>query len=106
AIIEKQRATAIVEPEHAEKKSHVADAGGDEGLLCGRRGARSLNPETDQQIRCKPDEFPKYEKQEQTVRDDQAEHRPGEEREIRKEAREIFIAGHVADAEDKDTKPN
>src|SRR5437899_6802308 len=45
AIIEKQRATAIVEPEHAEKKSHVADAGGDEGLLCGCRGARSLNPE-------------------------------------------------------------
>src|SRR5205809_2210957 len=59
AIVEKQCATAIVEPQQSEKKSHVADAGGDEGFLCGRRGAGSLNPEADEQIRREPDEFPK-----------------------------------------------
>jgi hypothetical protein len=97
-------ATSIVKPEHSEEKTKVTDASGDERLLCGRRGAGSLNPEADEQIRREPDEFPKHEKEKQTVRDNQPEHRSGEKRQVRKEAGEIFIVGHVADAEDKDAQ--
>src|SRR5262249_61887159 len=42
AVVEKQCATAIVEPEHSEKKTHVTDARGDECFFCCRGGARSL----------------------------------------------------------------
>src|SRR5436309_616414 len=48
AIVKKQCAIAIVEPEHSEKKSHVTDARGDECFLCGRCRARSLDPEADE----------------------------------------------------------
>ena len=96
----------MIEPEHAEKKSHVADARGDERFLCGGRGARSLDPEPNQQIGSEPDEFPANEKKKQTVRDDYAEHCAGEKREISEEAGEIFVVGHVANAEDKNTEPN
>src|SRR5437899_9656160 len=74
AIIEEQCATAIVEPEHPEKKSHVADARGNECLLCSGRSVRSLDPESDEQIRSEPDKFPEDKKQEQTVGNDNAEH--------------------------------
>src|SRR5205814_5099355 len=104
-IIKEQCATAAVEPENAEKKSHVTDARGDESLFCRRRGARLLNPKSDQQIRCKPDQFPANEKKKQTVRDDHAEHRAGEERKICEEPGEIFVLGHVANAEDKNAQP-
>src|SRR5262249_2665092 len=77
AIIEEQCATAIVEPEHTKKKSHVADPRRNERLLCGCRGARSLDPESDEQIRSEADKLPKDENQKQTVGDDQAEHRCG-----------------------------
>src|SRR5438067_1656999 len=80
AIIEEQCATAIVEPEHPEKKSHVADARGNECLLCSGRSVRSLDPESDEQIRSEPDKFPEDKKQEQTVGNDNAEHCAGEER--------------------------
>jgi hypothetical protein len=43
-------------------------------------------------------------KRKQTVRYDDAEHRSGK-REIGKEAGEIFVVGHVADAEDKMQRP-
>ena len=80
-IVEEQRAAAVIEPEHAEEKSDVADARGDERFLrrCGR--ARFVNPEPNQQIRREPDQFPANEEQEQAVRDDHAEHRGGEKRE-------------------------
>ena len=104
AIVKKQCAAAIVEPEHSEKESDVADARGDERFLCRRRRARSLNPESDEQIGREPDQFPKHEEQEQAVRDNHAEHRGGEEREIREEAGEILVVRHVADAEDKNAQ--
>ena len=37
------------------------------------------NPKPDQQIRREPDQFPANEEQQQTVGDDDAEHRGGEE---------------------------
>src|SRR5262245_40612600 len=90
AIVEEQCATAIVQPEHAEKKSHVADPRGDERLLCSRRGARSVDPEADKQIRREPNEFPENEKKEKNVRHDQTEHSASKERQILKEAGDMI----------------
>src|SRR5260370_8329876 len=106
AIVKEKCAAAAVEPDHPEKKSHVADTRGDECLLCSGRGTRSLDPEPDQQIGSEPDKFPKNEKQKQTVRDDQPEHRAGEEREIREKAGEIFVIAHQAAPEDKNPNPH
>ena len=101
AIVKEQCAAAAVEPEHSEEKSDVADARGDERFLCRGRRARFVNPESDQQIRREPDQFPADEEKQQAVRDDHAEHRGGEKREIGEEAGEILVVGHVADAEDE-----
>ena len=60
-----------------------------------------FDPKTDQQIGREPDQFPANEKQQQTVRDDDAEHRRGEKREVSEEAGEVFVVGHVADAENE-----
>src|SRR5436189_103308 len=96
AIVKKKCAAAIVQPEHAEKKSHVADARSDERLLCGSRRARSLDPEPDQQIRRKPHQFPENKKQNQAIRDNEAEHRAREKGEISKEPNEVHVLSHVA----------
>src|SRR5205814_7996741 len=106
AIIKEQCATAAVEPENAEKKSHVTDASGDECLFRCSRCTRLLNPKSDQQIRRESDQFPADEKKKQTVRDDHAEHRAGEKRKIREEPDKILVLGHVADAEDKNAEPD
>ena len=47
---------------------------------------------SNQQIRREPDQFPADEKKQQAVRDDDAEHRGGEKREISEEAGEVFVA--------------
>ena len=78
-VIKEQRAAAVVEPEHPEEESDVADARGDKRLFRrggGARVARIQNPI--EQIRGEPDQFPANEEQEQTVRDDHAEHCAGE----------------------------
>src|SRR5207237_9740421 len=67
-------------------------------------GDRSLYPKPDKQGGIGPTQFPTNEKQKQTVRHDQAEHRAGEERQVREETGEIFVLGHVADAEDKNAE--
>src|SRR5690349_16378836 len=101
AVVKKQRAATIVEPQHSKKKSHVTDTRGDECFLCGCCGRRSLDPETNEQIRREPHKFPKHEKQQQTVRNNHSEHRAGEERQISKKPGEISVVSHVADAEHK-----
>jgi hypothetical protein len=63
AIVEEKSATAAVEPEDAEKKSEVADSRGDKGFPRCSRGARLVNPETDQKIGGEADQFPADEKQ-------------------------------------------
>ena len=45
-----------------------------------------------------------HEKQQQAVRDNHAEHRAREERQIREETGEILVVSHVADAEDKNAQ--
>jgi hypothetical protein len=101
AIIKKKSATAAVEPEDAEEKSKVADARRDERLLGRGRCARFVNPEPDQEIRGEPDEFPADKEEEQAVGNDHAEHGSGEKREVGEEAGEIFVARHVAFAENE-----
>src|SRR5438552_4778961 len=80
SIVKEQCAAAIVEPKHPEKKSHVANARSNERLFCSGRCTRSLDPEPDEQVGGEPHQLPKNEKEQQTVRDDQPEHRAGEER--------------------------
>jgi hypothetical protein len=60
-IVKKKCAAAIVEPQHAEKKPHVADARGDERLFCCSGCTWSLDPKPDEQIRREPDQFPEHE---------------------------------------------
>src|SRR6266480_6569387 len=81
-IVEEKCAAAVIERKHAEEKSHVSDTRGEECLFCRSRGARTLDPESDEQIRSEPDKFPKNEKQKQTIRDNQAEHGAGKKREV------------------------
>ena len=104
AIVEKQRAAAPVKPEHAEKKSEIADARGDERFFRRGRGAGPIDPEADEEIGGESDQFPANKKKQQTVCDDDAEHRGGEKRKVCKKAGEVFVVGHVADAENKNAK--
>src|SRR5579871_2915748 len=91
----------MIEPEHPDQESKVANAGDDEGLF--RRGGRLglVEPEPDEQIRREAHQFPAAEKQQEAVRDDDAEHRGGEEAEKAEESRKIFVLMHVAETEDK-----
>src|SRR5205085_11639660 len=98
-VVENQSATLVIEPQNAEKKSHVPDTSGDERFFCGGRGARPFNPEADQQIRRETNQLPKNKEQEQTVGHDDAQHCAGEKRKISEEPGEMFVVRHVADAE-------
>ena len=61
-IVKQKRAAVVIEPKDPEKKSEITDARGDEGFL-GRGGrARSLDPESDEQVGRKPNQFPANEK--------------------------------------------
>src|SRR5438094_389083 len=81
----------VITPEDAEKKSHVADARGNERFFRRSCGARPVDPKSNEQIRREPDQFPKNEQQKQTVRDDDAKHCAGKKRQIRKETRKVFV---------------
>ena len=101
-IVKEQCARCRVEPEHPEQEPHVADAGRDERLLCGRGGLGLVEPETDEQVGREPDEFPADERQQQAVGKDDPEHRGGEQRQKAEKPREVFVLLHVADAVDED----
>src|SRR5436190_17492792 len=94
----------MIQPKHAEKESEIADARSNKGFLRRGGGARTFDPEADQQIRSESNQFPANEKQEQAVCDDHSEHCAGKERKISEKAGEVFIARHVADAENKNAK--
>jgi len=103
--LKEKRAAPAIKPQHSEEKSHVADARGDERLFCSRRRARLLDPKSNEANTTRAPQAPKDEKQKQTVGNNQPEHRTGEERKVRKEPGEIFVLGHVTDAENKNAKP-
>src|SRR5439155_20062442 len=104
AILKEQCPAAVIKPENSEKESHVADARGDKRFFCRSRSARALDPETDQQIRRESDELPKNKEEKQTVSDDHAQHRAGKKRQVSKKPTEIFVFGHVADAENENAE--
>ena len=74
AIIKEQGAALVIQPQNPEKKSHVADAGGDERFPGRGRRGWTFNPKADQQIRRQTDQFPKNKEQQQTVGDNDAKH--------------------------------
>ena len=63
-----------------------------------------MKPEADEEIACEAHQLPAHEEQQQVVRDDEAEHRGGEERQETEEPREVLVVAHVADAEDEDER--
>ncbi len=63
-------------------------------------------PESNQQVGREPNQFPANEKQQETIRNDQPEHRRREQREKTKEACEILVVGHVADAVNENQEPD
>ena len=65
-----------------------------------------MNPETDEQIGREPHQFPANEQEQQTVRDNHAEHRRGEEGEVGEETRKVLVPRHVAFAENENPKPD
>ena len=105
-VVEQERARLRVEPQDAQKKSEVANARDDKRLLRRRRGARFVIPETNQQIRRQPDQFPADEQQQQAVRDGQAEYRRGEQRHETEKPSEVVVVGHVPDAVNEDQHSN
>src|SRR5690606_8581243 len=63
-------------------------------------------PVIDQQIRTDPHQFPKNEKQNQTVRQNQADHRKHEQRKPAEKPRLAFVFLHVTERKDVDKKPD
>src|SRR5438477_2352031 len=105
-IVKEKRATAAVKPEQAKEKSQVADASGNERFFCRRCGAWSLNPKSNEQIGRQSNQLPADKQKKQAVRNNEPEHCTGEKRKVSEEAHEIFVAGHVTSAEEKDAKPD
>ena len=101
-VVEKQRAGFGVEPDHAEEEDEVTDAGGNEGFLGGGGGFGLGVPEADEEVGSKADDLPAHEEEQEAVRDDDAEHGSGEEREKTEEAGEVLVVLHVAGAVDED----
>src|SRR5882672_5099297 len=101
AIIEKERARRVIEPQHAEQQAEVANAGREKGLLGGGSGGRFVKPEADEQVRGETYEFPADEEQQEAVGDEQPEHRGGEEAQETEELFEVRVVLHVAEAEDE-----
>src|SRR6478735_6590251 len=61
-VVKQKGAAVVVEPKHPEKEPKIADARGDESFLRRSGGARSLDPEANQQIGRKSNQFPANEK--------------------------------------------
>src|SRR4029077_574717 len=74
------------------------------GFLCSGGGARTFDPETDQQIGNESNALPANDKEEAAVCDNHSKHCAGKERKISEKAGEVFVACHVADAENKNAK--
>ena len=102
-VVKEERTGRIVEPE-AEQEPEVADARGDEGFFRGVGGGRFVKPETDEQIGGETDEFPADEHEQETIGDEQAEHRRGEETQEAEELFKVLIFLHVAEAENEDER--
>jgi len=81
----------------AEGETEIADAIDDERLDRGGIGGGPVAPEADQQVRHQADAFPAEEQLDEIVGGDQRQHGESEQAQIRHEARDRRILGHVAD---------
>src|SRR5436189_117223 len=79
-VVKEKRAAAAVKPEQAKEKSQVADASGNERFFCRRCGAWSPHPKSNEQIGRQSNQLPADEQKKQAVRNNEPEHRNGEER--------------------------
>ena len=86
----------------ADREEQVTDAVDDHRLDRRRIGGRPVIPVVDEQIGDEADPFPAEEQLQQVVRRHQHQHREGEQRYIREEARRGLVMRHVADAVDMD----
>ncbi len=69
-------------------------------LIAAALGGRPVVPEADEQVRREADALPTEEHLDEIVGGHQREHREGEKREIREEARAVRILVHIADGID------
>ena len=99
-----QRPGLIKEKKHRSHKAEVANAIYDKGLLAGGGSGRAFKPETDEQIRARPDAFPPEEHQHKVVRQHEHEHGEHEQVQIREEEGEPWVTVHVPDGEHVDQR--
>ena len=86
------------------KNATSPSTGHDKGLLSRLGGAELLVPETDEQIRRKPDQLPEDVKLKHGRGDGQGHHGPGEQGLKGIVAGEPGVAGHVAEGIDLNEK--
>ncbi len=101
-LVHVQRAEGLVQHEHAEQETRVADAVGDEGLLAGARIGQVVEPEADQQVRGQADAFPADEQHQHRAAEHQQQHEEQEQVQVGEEAAEALVVRHVADRVDVD----
>ena len=85
-------------------EAEIADAVDDESLDRRGVGGRLLVPEADEEIARQSDALPAEEHLNEVVGGHERQHREGEEREIREEARSMRILVHVADRIEMDER--
>jgi hypothetical protein len=78
-----------------ENEAEIPHSVDDERLLAGVCGGLLSEPESDQEIRAKPDALPSHEHQEIVVRKHQRQHREHEEVQVRKEAIKPRVVVHI-----------
>ena len=99
-----QRAGGAKEQEHSDEEAEITDAVGDEGLLAGTGVGAVLVPEANQEVAGQPHAFPTDEYHGQVVAQDQEQHRPTEQIQVREEAWVVLLVGHVAHRIDVDER--
>ncbi len=105
-IIKQQRARLSVEPHHSQQQAKVPHPRGKERLFCRCSRRRPFIPEPNQQVRRQPHNLPTHKQQQQAVGDQQAEHRPGKQREEAEKPREVFVVVHIGRAVNKNQQPH
>ena len=78
------------------EEAEVANASDDERLLRGSGGAGFVEPEADEQVRAKTNQFPEDEYLEEVVGEDEAQHREREQTHVGEVATFAFVAVHVS----------
>src|SRR5438045_9608002 len=95
-VAEIQRFGRGPDPQDANQKTEISEPIRDECFFAGICSSRPLEPKPDQQIAANADQFPKNEKLQKIVGENDSEHREGEQAEAGEEARKPWIIAHIA----------